>query len=127
MHTSYAAFVTSDQYNAGLACDGRPYVAEYYYVMIENEAGRRFSHTRTFYGTEQGLCPETGEVFYPDLREQAIKQAERLAARVNAAFQAGRGVDWTYWCEVDPAYGSDEYVNQGTEAKRAFTERNTTE
>jgi hypothetical protein len=27
------------------------------------------------------------------------------------------------WDQVDPAYGSDEFIVQGTEAKRAFADR----
>jgi len=123
MNTIYTAYAASDLFNAGYSCDGHPFIAECFYVLIENAAGRRFRHVATFPGTEQVICEESGDACFPDLREEASAKAERLAARVNAAFASGKDVDWTYWGEVDPAYGSDEYVNQGTEAKRLFAEK----
>jgi hypothetical protein len=32
-------------------------------------------------------------------------------------------LDADLWEEVDPAYGSDAYVDQGTELKRVFAEK----
>lgn len=122
-NTVYTAHVASDLFNAGYSCDGHPFIAEQYYVVIENAAGRRFRHTATFNGTEQLVCEETGDSCFSDLRKEASAKAERLAARVNAAFAAGKDVDWTYWGEVDPAYGSDGFISQGTEAQRAFAEK----
>ena len=124
MNTAYSAAVVSDMYNAGYSCDGHPFIAEAFYVLIENARGARFRHVSTFNGTERLICDETGEPHFADLREEATAKAERLAARVNAAFAAGKGVDRAYWIEVDPAYGSDEYVAQGIEAQRAFADRN---
>ncbi|CAB5219198.1 hypothetical protein UFOVP229_39 [uncultured Caudovirales phage] len=125
MHTNYTAYVASDLYTAGRSCDGHPYVAEQYYVLIENEAGRRFRHTATFNGAEVVVCDDTGYMGFTDQRNEARAKAERLAARVNVALASGKGIDWTYWGEVDPAYGSDEYVDQGVEAQRAFADRAT--
>ena len=122
-NTVYTAHVASDLFHAGYSCDGHPFIAEQFYVVIENAAGRRFRHTATFNGTEQLVCEDTGDSCFPDLREEASAKAERLAARVNAAFAAGKDVDWTYWGEVDPAYGSDEFIFQGTEAQRVFAEK----
>jgi hypothetical protein len=123
VNTTYTAYTASELFNAGYSCDGHPFIAEQSYVMIENEAGRRFRHTAIFNGTQEVVCEESGDSYFPDLRQEATAKAERLAARVNAAFAAGKDVDWTYWGEVDPAYGSDEYVSQGTEAKRVFDEK----
>ena len=126
MKATYTAYVATDLFNAGYSCDGHPFIAEQYYVVVENEAGRRFRHIALFNGTERLVCEETGDACFPDLREAASAKAERLAARVNAALVAGNGLDGldaTYWDEVDPAYGSDEYVSQGTEAQRAFADR----
>ena len=92
-------------------------------MVIENAAGRRFRHQATFNGTIQIVCEETGDSCFPDIRNEASAKAERLASRVNAAFAAGKDVDWTYWGEIDPAYGSDEYIYQGTEAQRCFAEK----
>jgi hypothetical protein len=123
MNTAYEAVVVSDLYSAGYSCDGHPYIAEAFYVLIENARGTRFRHVSTFHSTEMMVCEETGEAYFPNLREEAAAKAERLAARVNAAFATGKGVDWAYWIEVDPAYGSDEYLAQGIEFQRAYADR----
>jgi hypothetical protein len=124
MNATYTAYAASDLYNAGYSCDGHPFIAECFYVVIENEAGRRFRHAVVFNGTERLVCEETGDPCFPDLREEASAKAERLAARVNAALASGVALDGSRWYEVDPAYGSDEYQSQGIEAQRAFADRN---
>ena len=123
MNKVYAASVASDLYQAGYACDGHPFIAEQFYVVIENEAGRCIRHVATFNGTEQVICEETGDACFPDFREEASAKSERLSSRVNAACASGKGIYWTYWGEVDPVYGSDEYISQCTEAKRLFAEK----
>ena len=123
MNATYTAYAASDLYNAGYSCDGHPFIAEQYYVIIENEAGRRFRHTAIFNGTEKVICPESGDSYFSDLRKEASAKAERLVVRVNAALQAGKFLSPTFWEEIDPAYGSNEYVDQGTEAKRLFAEK----
>ena len=123
MNTTYTAYVASDLFNAGYSCDGHPFIAEQYYVMIENAAGRRFRHQAIFNGTQEVVCEESGDSYFPDLRQEASAKAERLAARVNSALQSGKFLSPTFWDEIDPAYGSDEYMYQGTEAKRLFAEK----
>jgi hypothetical protein len=123
MNASYTAHVATDLYNAGYSCDGHPFIAEQYYVVIENQAGRRFRHTTTFNGTQEVVCPESGDSYFPDLRQEASAKAERLVSRVNTALQSGKFLSPTFWDEIDPAYGSDEYMYQGTEAKRLFAEK----
>jgi hypothetical protein len=123
MNATYTAYATSDLYNAGYSCDGHPFVAECFYVMVENAAGRRFRHQVTFKGAERLVCEETGEPHFADLREEASAKVERLASRVNAALAAGLALDSGLWYEVDPAYGSDEYQSQGIELQRAFADR----
>ena len=123
MNASYTAHVATDLYNAGYSCDGHPFIAEQYYVVIENAAGRRFRHTATFNGTQEVVCPESGESYFSDLRHQAAVKVSKLVIRVNAALQAGQFLSPTFWEEIDPAYGSDEYAYQGTEAKRLFAEK----
>ena len=121
--TTFTAYVASDLFNAGYSCDGHPFIAEQFYVVIENAAGKRFRHQATFNGTQQVICEETGDAYFPDLRAEASAKADRLAARVNAALDAGKFISPTFWDEIDPAYGSDEYADQGTEAKRLFAEK----
>lgn len=123
MNATFTAHVATDLFNAGYKCDGHPFIAEQYYVIIENEAGRRYRHTAIFNGTQEVVCPESGDSYFPDLRQEASAKADRLAARVNAALQSGQFLAPTFWEEIDPAYGSDEYVYQGTEAKRLFAEK----
>jgi hypothetical protein len=76
-------------------------------VTAHNAAGRRFGYA--------------GPVD-TDTREEA----EGLADRIRA-YAAGRPewspVDNVHWNEMDPIYGSDEYVRQGTEAAYAARER----
>lgn len=124
MNRTYIAYVASDLYNAGNSCDGHPFIAECFYVVVENEAGRRFRHANTFNGTTPLFCDETGEPHFPDLRQESSAKAARLADRVNAALVAGISLDAARWYEVDPAYGSPEYQSQGIEAQRAFSDRN---
>jgi hypothetical protein len=120
---TYTAYVETGLYQAGHACDGHPHLSLAYYVSIENERGRRFRHFAVWLGTEHQVCEETGESYFPDHREESLAKAERLCARVNAALRDGTGVDWAYWVETDPAYGSEEYIAQGVEAERAFADR----
>jgi len=124
MNATYHAYATSDLYNAGYACDGHPFIAESFYVVIENEAGRRFRHEASFRSTERVVDEETGDPCFSNLREEASAKAERLASRVNAALAAGIPLDADRWEEVDPVYGSEEYQSQGIEARRAFADRN---
>ena len=121
--TTFTASVASDLFNAGFACDGHPFIAEQFYVVIENAAGKRFRHQAIFNGTQEVVCPESGDAYFPDLRAEASAKADRLAARVNAALDAGQFISPTFWDEIDPAYGSDEYADQGTEAQRLFAEK----
>jgi len=121
--TTFKAYMVSDLYEAGLACDGHPFIAEKYYVLIENAAGRRFRHEKTFPGVKVEECEETGEVCFADIRETAKAIVEDLANKVNAVLTSGKTLTALCWFEVDPAYGSDAYIDQGTEAQRLFAEK----
>jgi hypothetical protein len=122
MNATFTAYAVSDLYHAGYTEDGESFVAEVYYVVIENNEGLRFRHESSFPSTE-ALTDDEGDFYFSDLREEASAKAERLADRVNAALQAGKGIDKALWREVDPAYGSDAYIAQGTEAYRAYQDR----
>jgi hypothetical protein len=123
MNTTFTAYAASDLYQAGVSCDGHPYIAEKYYVLIENEAGRRFRHNKSFAGVEVIQCEETGETGFQDVRNEVKAIVNELIIKVNAALASGQRLTSSCWFEVDPAYGSDEYVSQGTEAERAFADR----
>ncbi len=64
------------------------------------------------------VCPESGDSYFPDLRQEASAKAVRLSIRVETALKSGQFLSPTFWEEIDPAYGSDEYAYQGTEAMR---------
>jgi len=123
MNATYTANVAFDLFNAGRTDDGTPYIAEIFYVLIENQAGRRFRHNATFSAVEVMVDEYEGGTYFANRLEQAAAKAERLTARVNAALKSGVALDAECWEEVDPAYGSDEYISQGTEAKRVFADR----
>lgn len=123
MKATYSAYMASDLYQAGYSCDGHPYIAEKYYVLIENAAGRRFRHNKSFAGVEVIQCEETGETGFQDVRNEVKAIVEDLVAKVNATLTAGKPLTAACWFEVDPAYGSDAYINQGTEAQRYFAEQ----
>ena len=123
MNTTYTAYVASDLYEAGIACDGHPFIAEKYYVLIENATGTRFRHEKSFAGAEVVECEETGETNFADIRETSKAIVEDLAAKVNAALALGKALTASCWFEVDPAYSSDSYIDQGTELKRLFAEK----
>ena len=123
MNATYTAYSASDLYQAGYSCDGHPYIAEKYYVLIENEAGRRFRHEKSFAGVEVVECEETGETNFVDIHEETKTIVANLVAKVNEALASGKSLTSTCWFEVDPVYGSDSYIDQGTEAKRAFADK----
>lgn len=123
MKSTYSAYVASDLYQAGISCDGHPHIADKYYVLVENAAGRRFRHNKSFAGVEVIQCEETGETGFVGVGEKVRAIAQDLAAKVNAALAAGKPLTAACWFEVDPAYGSDAYINQGTEAQRYFAEQ----
>ena len=110
MNATYTAYSASDLYQAGYSCDGHPYIAEKYYVLIENEAGRRVRHEKSFAGVEVVECEETGETNFVDIREDAKTIVANLVAKVNEALASGKSLTSTCWFEVDPVYGSDSYM-----------------
>ena len=123
MNATFTAYAASDLYQAGFSCDGHPFIAECFYVLMEDAAGRRFRHEKSFAGVEVLECEETGETNFADIRETTKAIVEDLAAKVNAALASGKALTASCWFEVDPAYGSDAYVDQGTEFKRVFAEK----
>lgn len=105
----FTAYAVSDLYQAGITCDGQPFIAETFYVIIENANGDRFRHAVNFNGTNPEVCEENNDIYFPDLRKEASAKADRLANKVNAAIASGKDVDWSNWFEVAPVYGSNAY------------------
>ena len=113
----YQVQVGSNLYNAGTTEDGEAYIAECYFVAVEFADGSRFQHQVTFPGAQYS---EDEDGFgFEDIRDSAKAKAERLAQSVR---QSG-AINFKYWDEVDPAYGSDAYQHQGIELQRAFADR----
>jgi hypothetical protein len=123
MNTTFTAYAASDLYQAGVSCDGHPFIAERFYVFLTNDYGTRLRHVVGFNGTERLVCEDTGEFCFPDLREEARAKADRLVNRVNAALASGKVIDRSYWIDDAPAYCSQAYIDQGVEAERAFADR----
>lgn len=95
---------------------------EVYFVQITNAQGRRFRHERSFPSCQVYRCDMDGWNKLAPL-PGALEAAQRPAERVNQALAAGRSLDRASWREVDPAYGSEEYVAQGVEHDRRAAER----
>jgi hypothetical protein len=113
---NHEIYIQTDLYQAGNGDDGMPYYAELYYVTVQYDDGRILRHDRSFLGAERDY-DEEGMVFFFDVRERAMEEAERLAE------ECRRSKDFTDWEELDPVYGSEAYINQKTEAKRAYADR----
>jgi hypothetical protein len=116
---NFTTSVASDLYQAGYGDDGHPFIAEVYYVVIQYQDGRTFRHQSAFAGAQRQVDDEDGVVYFEDVRASALTEAECLAERVRSK----GAVNLQYWEEDEPAYGSDAYVAQNTEAKRAYAER----
>lgn len=124
MDTKFEAGIASDLYDAGRRDDGQPFIAERFFVELVNvETGRRWRHNLAVNGAILRYCEETGEPCFFDVRAQAQARLERLVARVQERLEQGGRLDADQWYEVDPVYGSDEYVAQGLEQQRAFADR----
>jgi hypothetical protein len=127
MTSKYIAYVISDLYDAGRDMDGQCYIADCYYVVAEDEhTGRRFAHDHRFFGAK--LCvDDDGEYGYEDIRKEQSAKADALCDKINArlkkyAFEISM-LNLAHWEEIDPAYGSDAWISQGTDAKRYHEER----
>jgi hypothetical protein len=110
--------VVSDLYEAGKRDDGHPFIAEVFFVSITFANGERFRHYASFRGCAVHR-DEEGESYFEDTREAARAAAQQLVDRVLASDR----INELHWDEVDPAYGSDAYVEQGIEAQRAYKDR----
>ena len=97
----FFADIHSRVYQAGRDEDGVFYATSYQ-VHLVSDSGRRWEHDHNF---------------------NTAEDAEKLAAKVNAALEAGRKLRRKHWLEIDPVYGSDAYDRQGVELDRWMEER----
>jgi hypothetical protein len=125
--TAYTAYPDSILCEAGKSCDGHPFVAEVFFVVVESEDGRRLRHQASFAGAERVVCEETGDPYFVSLRSEALAKAEHLASRVNTALESGISLNHAHWREVEPVYLSDAYHTQGIECQNAAEEREAAE
>jgi len=112
----------SDLFDAGKDNDGQVFAAEVYYVVIENGAGRRWASYDRFRGARREV-DEEGWVSFDDLREEASAAAEALAEATDQVLASGGKVSLEDWYQIDPAYGSRAYQEDGIELIRAHEDR----
>lgn len=109
--SDYTLAIVTDLFSPGDTMDGIQYEAECYTIVAQRSDGRRLIHFRTFLGAEKWVSddPETyGEWGFSDTRKEAMAQAERLLARIEAKGE----IDLDYWQEGEPAYGSEYYCEK---------------
>ena len=102
MNATYTAYVATDLYNAGYTEDGQPFVAEVYYVYLENVEGRRFSHTSSFRGAER-LTDDEGINHFVDCREEAFAKADQELPFAVSARHSSCDVRDTFEDEIHPS------------------------
>ena len=112
----------SDLFDAGRTNDGERFSAEVYYVVVENNAGRRWASYDRFYGARR-VVDDEGWVGFDDLREEASAAAEALASATRRVLESGGKLSVEDWYQVDPAYGSKAYQADGIEEIRAYEDR----
>jgi len=123
MNANLQVEIASNLYEAGRTEDGDPYVAEWFHIVAESESGRRWVHSFSLAGALATRCEETGEPHFIDIREEAKARLGRVVARINAHLAAGGRLSKEHWREIDPAYGSQSYQDQGVEERRWMEER----
>jgi hypothetical protein len=112
----------SDLFDAGRTNDGERFAAEVYYVVVENNAGRRWASYDRFYGARR-VVDDEGWVGFDDLREEASAAAEALASATRRVLAAGGKLSYEDFHQIDPAYGSRAYIADGIEEIRAYEDR----
>ena len=112
----------SDLFDAGRTNDGERFSAEVYYVVVENNAGRRWASYDRFYGARR-VVDDEGWVGFDDLREEASAAAEALASATRRVLESGGKLSVEDWYQVDPAYGSKAYQADGIEEIRRTEDR----
>lgn len=112
----YQINIGSELYDAG-----EGFEAERFFVVATTPKGRRFHHEMII----SGASPRNieGDVFFVDVRAEAKEKLYGLVRRIENHLRAGGDLDFAHWDEVDPAYGSNEYLVQGIEDQRWFEER----
>lgn len=100
--------IISDLYNAGMTEDGEPHHAEIFYVAASRKDGKVLIHEKSYKGAEAEFNDEVGCLFFGDVREEVLKEANNLVSRIKS-FGI---IDTTYWIETEPSYGSEYYCKK---------------
>ena len=120
----YDVYMDSDLYEAGRQSDGLPFIAERYFAQLQDANGRRWRHRFAMNGAEDLGCDDEGYSHFADRRAEAQAKIGKLVARVEAHLAAGGSINFDHWYEVRPAFGSDEYIDQGIDYQDWLIERN---
>jgi hypothetical protein len=120
--STYVAEVSSDLHSVSGGEFPRPMGYEVFWVQVTNAQGRRLRHEQSFPAAKPYRCPEDGWTKLEHL-PGAVQEAQRLADRVNQASSAGLALEPARWREIDPAYGSAQYMSEGIEEQRWQRER----
>jgi len=94
---------------SGWTEDGERAVVADWHVVATSPSGRRFTLRHSFNGktivSEEGFAMEARMT---DRDNEA--KATALAAKIQAAVNAGRKINPEHWNEIDPCYGSEAYT-----------------
>ena len=98
-------FIREDLYVAGRDDDGQEYTASQYYVVAEDDQGRRWAHRDVHAGCRV-LVDEEGDRHFSDVRAEALAGARK---RLNSFRRHGTALDTRDWDSIPAAYGSDAH------------------
>lgn len=79
------------------------------YIVAETPTGRRFAH-------------QTTALTYPNGTTKSTVSCARLEELAHHLNSTKPDLDMDLWHEIDPAYGSEAYISQGTEQHNRLRE-----
>lgn len=100
--------IREDLVDLGRDEDGEAVIGSRYYLVAQIKDGRRFAHDYSRINRTR-VIDEEGLPCWPYDSGQAIRTIEALRARVQAHLDGGGSIDFVYWNEIDPMYGSEAY------------------
>lgn len=86
------------------------------YIIAETPTGRRFAHVVVALTRPNGTLVTSYGSAYDDVTSARL---EELAHHLN---ETKPDLDEAYWNEIDPCYGSEAYIAQGTERTLRYRE-----
>lgn len=106
MANNYHVELGSEVKFVGYNEDGSIQYGEFYFVIVENAAGRRWRTNQSWSGLQQMADDEDGSVYYRDMRDTAVLLANGYANGVRKRLASGLKLVLGQWSEMAPAYGS---------------------